>query len=172
MSFLGEKLAVMGLLARKQPLEVIEKKMIETCHDKIDKWTVALIEETKNLISEYKAKDHKMQHLDFDEDFVHLNAGKSLRILVWFMVWLAQIHVKTDFIPELCLIFSNIWRVLDEIQLEAQELDNKLVWKKIDKNCEGLMPSLPNFKNDIGLLNEFIQKVCHLIGKTFERELS
>jgi hypothetical protein len=170
MSFLGEKLTITSLLGRKQSLELVEKKIIECYQDKTDKWTITLLEETKKFVSEYKAKDLKMQHLDFDEDFVHLDAGKSLRIIAWFMVWLAQIHVKIEFIPELCIIFSNIWRVLEEIELGAQDLDNKLVWKKIVKNCEGLMPCLPTFKADTNLLSEFIQRVCHLIGKTFESE--
>jgi hypothetical protein len=167
---MGEKLSVTSLFRRKLTLKAVEKKIIESCQDKTDKWTTTLLEEAKNLISEYNAKDLKMKHLDFDEDFVNLDAGRSLRIIVWFMVWLAQIYVKTEFIPELCIIFSNIWRVLDETKLETQELDNKLVWKKIGKNFEGLMSILPTFKNDMPLLIEFIQKVCHLIGKIFEKE--
>lgn len=170
MNFLGEKLLIFKDLGPKVSLEEINIKMLESCKDCTEKWSIQIQQEVSKFISEYTARDLKMQHLDYEEEFMLLDPINSLRVLAWFMVWLMKIYVKPEFVPELCLIFPRIWKVLDETQLSVQDLDNKLVWKKVAKDCEGIMSELASFKNDQALLNEFIQKVCQLIGKTFENK--
>lgn len=168
MKLLGEELLIMETLGPKASLEAVTLQVLETCEKNTDKWFADLHEESKTFLTEYKAKDLKMQNLDFDEEFVHLDKTKTLRVIVWFMMWLAKIHVKPEFIPDLCLIASRIWKVVEETDIEVQDLDNKLVWKKIVSNCEKMMSNLPGFKNDTGLLTEFIRRACQLIGKVFE----
>lgn len=170
MNFLGEKLFIFKDLGPKVPLEAINIKMLESCRDFTDKWSTELQQEISKFISEYTARDLRMRHLDYEEEFMLLDHTNRLRVLAWFMVWLMKIYVKPEFIPELCLIFPKIWKVLDETQLSVQDLDNKLVWKKVAKDCEGIMPNLASFKDNQALLSEFIQKVCQLIGKTFENK--
>jgi len=81
---------------------------------------------------------------------------------------LGKIYVKAEFLQDLCVVFAKIWKVLDETQLSVLDLDNKLVWKKVMKECEVTIDDLPHFKSNPDLLFDFIQKVCQLIGKTFE----
>lgn len=170
MRFIGEKLEIMKTLCPKASLEAIVMEVLEVCGTNTDKWLQDLAEESKTFLTEYKEKDRKMQNLDFDDEFVHLDKKKSLKVIVWFMMWLSKIHVKPEFIPDLCVICSRIWKIVEDTDIEVQDLDNKLVWKKITMNCEGLMSRLPAFKNDTGLLTEFIRRVCQLIGKVFEED--
>lgn len=167
-SLLAEKMTVTGDMGPKISLESIVAKTLTTGSSHSDKWLTDLHEGSKTFVQEYKEKDENMEHLDFEGDFKKMDPKKSLDVTVWFLMWVAKVYVKPEFIPEICLILSRIWKVLDESQLNAQDLDNKLIWKKIMQECEGLIAMLPTFNNDKNLLKEFIQKVCQLIGKTFD----
>lgn len=168
MRFLGERVMATYSLSSKTSLEVITTKVLEICKKNDDEWLTAIGEESQAFLAEYRERDRKMQNLDFDEEFIHLDKNKSLRIIVWFMMWLAKIHVKSEFIPDLCIIASRMLKIVRETDLEAQDLDNKLVWKKVAASCELLLPSLPMFRGDSALLVEFIRQSCQLIGKVFE----
>lgn len=167
-SLLAEKMIITGDMGPKIPLESIVAKVSVIVHNQTDKWLSDLQEGSKTFVEEYKEKDQNMEHLDFEGDFKQLDPKKSLNVIVWFMMWVAKVYVKSEFIPEVCLILSRIWKVLDEGQLNAQDLDNKLIWKKGMQECEGLIAILPTFNNDKNLLKDFIQRVCQLIGKTFD----
>lgn len=168
MSFLGEKILVTTDVGPKISLEGILERILEISKFRTDKWVTDIQEESKIFLTENKEKDCLMETFDFDNGFTHLDPSQGLKVVVWFMMWLGKLYIKPEFIPDLCLVFSRIWKVLDETQLAAQDLDNKLVWRKILKDCEGLIESLVTFKGDKVILSEFIQKVCHLIGKIFE----
>lgn len=154
----------------KSSLASIAAKIQETDSNHTDKWLSDLKVGSKTFVEVYQEKDLIMEHLDFEEDFRRLDPKKSQDVIVWFMMWVAKVYVKPEFIPEVCLILSRIWKVLDQGQLNAQDLDNKLIWKKAMLEGEGLMGSLSTFNNDKNLLKQFIQKVCQLIGKAFEED--
>lgn len=83
-------------------------------------------------------------------------------------MWLISFFVRGEFIPDLCTVASIIWKVIDEAGLDAQDLDNKIVWKKVMNEGENVFEKLSFFKNNLLLLSELIKKVCELIGKAFE----
>lgn len=168
MRFLGEKIMMTYSLTSKISLETITKQVVETCDKNADKWLSDVKEETKEFLIDYQEKDRKMQNLDFDEEFIYLDKKRGLRVIVWFMMWLAKIHVKSEFIPDLSIITSRIWKTLEEANIEVQDLDNKIIWKMIVTSCEKLLPRLPMFKGDSALLTEFVKQSCQLIGKVFE----
>jgi len=105
--------------------------------------------------------------LDF-EDFRATSSNDPLYVLAWLIVWLGKVVVKSNFIPDVCQIFSRIWLVLNKKELVIQDLDNKLVWKEVAKEVTPIVDRLSYFKNNKDMLLEFIEKSCHLIGKTFE----
>lgn len=169
-SLLAEKMYLTGDMGPKISLESIFVKVQDTNINQTDKWLNDLQEGSKVFVEEYKVRDENLEHLDFEGEFRQLDPKKSLDVIVWFMMWVAKVYVRPEFIPEVCLILSRIWKVLDESQLNAQDLDNKLIWKRGMQECEELIAILPAFKNDKGLLKDFIQNVCQLIGKTFDED--
>ena len=171
MSFLGEKLCVTSDFAPKVSSEAVETKILEVYKNCTDKWSTEIMEGCKTFFAEHQEKGKKIKHLDYEEEFMKLNPEQALTILIWFMMWLAKLFVKMEFIPDLCIVFVKIWKVLDEAQLSVQDLDNKLVWKKVMKDCESATENLDILKDKQALMGEFIQKVCQLIGKTFEEKI-
>lgn len=169
-SLLAEKMYLTGDMGPKISLESIFVKIQGTDNNQTDKWLADLQEGSKAFVEEYKERDHNLEHLDFEGDFKQMDPKKSLDVIVWFMMWVSKVYVRSEFVPEIYLILSRIWKVLDESQLNAQDLDNKLVWKKVMLDCEGLIAALPTFNNDKILLKDFIQKACQLIGKTFDED--
>jgi len=146
MSFLGEKLMVTSEFAPKMTLEFVVSKILEISQEDKDKWFIDLQNQTKVLFEDFKEKDKKLHNIDFEEDLEKLDQENGLQIMAWFVLWLGKIYVTIEFLPELCIVFSKIWKVLEETQLSVQDLDNKLVWKKVTKECETLMQKLPNLK--------------------------
>jgi len=108
-------------------------------------------------------------NLDFEEEFRNLNPDNGLRVLAWFILWLGKHFVKKEFVSDLTFIVSKIWKVLDDTQLQIQDLDNKLVWKKAMAECKINVAELTFFKRDEEMIFEFIQKICQLIGKAYEQ---
>lgn len=171
-SFLGEKLDVIPTIGPKASLEDVTSTFLEIIEKyNNDKWLEELGEESKRFLAEYKEKDLKMQNLDLEEDLIQINPEKSLKVIVWFMMWLGKIFVKPEFIPDLCIICSRIWKVTEETEIDVQDLDNKLVWKKVAKDCKESKYALTVFKDDYLLVIEFVKRVCQLIGKVYEEKL-
>jgi len=168
MSFLGEKLNVTSAFGPKVTLESVVIKVKELSTENKDKWFIDIINEVDVLLKEYEEKDLRLKNIDFEEDLTKLDSENGLKVITWFVLWLGKIYVKPEFLQDLCVVFAKIWKVLDETQLSVLDLDNKLVWKKVMKECEVTMDDLPHFKNNPDLLFDFIQKICQLIGKTFE----
>lgn len=170
MRLLGEKLLVAKDMSPKPTLETVVQRIVNTLasEDSINKWLKDLQEGSRDFLIEYNSKDLKMMNPDFEDDFMHLDPSNGRKVIVWFLIWLIKVYVKAEFIPDLCLILAMVWKVMVETHLEAQELDNKLVWKKVMKECEEVSKSLCTFKNDLVLLNEFIKAVCQIIGKAFD----
>ena len=140
MRIIGERLMVTRELELKSALEIIVAKVTEVPKDGYGRWFNDIQDETQAFFSEYKDKDSRLLNLDIDEDFVNLDPKNRLKIIVWFMMWLAKVVVKIEFLLELCIIFSKIWKVLFESQLDIQDLDNKLVWKKVTKESKDVIP--------------------------------
>lgn len=169
MWFLAQDLEVAKGLSQKPLLETVVSKVLNACDPCSDKWSKDLYEEGKAFLLERKEKDHKSAFLDFETEFISYDSKEGLKVIVWFVMWLGTLFVKLEFIPDLCTVASRIWKVMDESGLDAQDLDNKIVWKKVINESESLLERLPLFKNDSLLLSEFIKKVCELIGKAFEK---
>lgn len=164
LGFLGEKLMVISGFEDKLKLEDIINKILSVSKDSHDKWFGILQDECKTLFDTY-GED---MNLDFEEEYKNLDPNNGLRVLTWFLLWLAKHFVKKEFVPDLCIVISKIWKVLEETHLQVQDLDNKLVWKKTMAECKIVASDLSCFRQDDELVYEFIQKCCQLVGKAFE----
>lgn len=165
LGFLGEKLMVISSFDDKVKLEDIVNKIASIPTDNKDKWFVSIQNDCKDVLAQYGEENN----LDFEEEFKSLNPDNGLRVLVYFMLWLGKHFVKKEFLLDLSVIVSKIWKVLDQTALQIQDLDNKLVWKKAMAECKLSIEDLGFFRKDEELIYEFIQKVCQLIGKAFEQ---
>jgi len=166
LGFLGEKLMIIGSFDDKMKLEEVVGKIRSIQKESKDKWFTALQDEGQAFFTEFGENTD----LDFEEEFRNLDPNNGLRVLLWFVLWLVKNFVKKEFISDLCLIVSRIWKVLDDTQLQIQDLDNKLVWKKAMAECKLMIGELVFFRRDEELIYEFIQKVCQLIGRAFEQD--
>lgn len=132
-------------------------------------WFAQLKQRTSQVFEELKNRAVNNQHIELDfEEFKNLPQNDPLQILVWFILWLGKYIVKSDFLPDLTFIFANIWKVLDQRALAISDLDNKLVWKDVIKECDPIKSKLIYFEANNDLIYEFVEKTCHLIGKYFE----
>jgi len=165
LGFLGERLMVISGFDDKLKLEDIVNKVLSIPKDNKDKWFVAMQEECQSIFKEFGEEIS----LDFEEEFRSIDPNNSLRVLAWFVLWLGKHFVKKEFVVDLCIIVSKIWKVLDDTQLQIQDLDNKLVWKKAMAECKLAVNELTFFRRDEEMIYEFIQKICQLIGRVFEQ---
>lgn len=170
MWFLVEKMPMIKEMAAKEELDLIQTQILITCEKYPDEWMSDLCTEAIAFIAEYKQRTPVQQDLDFEEEFKYIAPSKSLRVLVWLMMWLGKVYVRIEFMPDLYIIFSRIWRALEETKLGVDDLDNKLVWKKVMKDCEEVEENLSVCKGNLILVGEFIEKVCRLVGNVFEEE--
>lgn len=158
-------------MRRKESLKDIIAKVIQKENAPMDTWLEDLQKESLVFLSKNNERDLSLKNPNLEEDLIHLDPKDRLSVIIWFMMWLAKLYVKLEFIPDLCLIFSRIWKILDLMQLRVADLDNKLVWKRICNESEGFILSLDMVKKDQNLLNELIKKVCCLIGIFYEDTL-
>lgn len=165
LGFLGERLMVISGFEDKFKLGDIVNIILTIPQENKDKAFKVMQDECKAL---YEAYGEDM-NLDFEEEYKNLDPENGLRVLTWFLLWLAKHFVKREFIPDLCMVISKIWKVLEETKLQVQDLDNKLVWKKAMADCKSVSNELGSFRQDDELLYDFIQKSCQLIGKAFEQ---
>jgi hypothetical protein len=169
LGFLGEKLNAVCTMDSKPKLENVVLGVLGISDDIQNDWFTQIKQRTSEFFNELKAQAPNNQHIELDfEEFRSLPLEDPLKIVVWFVLWLGKYIVKPDFIQDLCLIFANIWKVLDQKQLQIQDLDNKLVWNEVIKECEPIKPKLGYFDGNNDLIYEFIKKTCHLIGRYFE----
>ena len=169
LGFLGDNVGSLATLEAKPKLENVVKAILEVPNEPKEEWLDKIKEQSQVIYAEMQAKIPKDIdiHIDYEE-IKEFPANDPLKVAVWFILWLARYNVKANFIPDLCVIFGKILRVLNDKHLEIQDLDNKLVWNSVMKDCELLMPKFVYFSKNRDLIFEFIKKVCHLIGKTFE----
>jgi len=97
-----------------------------------------------------------------------MDAADPLKILVWFLLWLGKYIVKGNFLMDQCIITAKIWKILREKHLQVQDLDNKIVWQEVAKECDTHKDKFNYFDGNSDLVLEYVKKTCHLIGKTFE----
>lgn len=169
LGFLGEKLNAVCTMDAKPKLENVVSGVLGVSEDIQNDWCTQIKKRTSEFFNELKAQTPNNQHIELDfEDFKNLPLEEPLQVVVWFVLWLGKYIVKPDFIQDLCLIFANIWKVLDQKQLQIQDLDNKLVWNEVIKECEPIKSRLSYFDGNTDLIYEFVKKTCHLIGRYFE----
>lgn len=92
---------------------------------------------------------------------------ETIMILAWFVLWLGRDIVKSNFIPDICLIFSKIWKILSQVNGQVKDLDTKQIWSKIYIECEPIAPNFLYIKGKEYLLPDLVKKLCQFIGKTF-----
>jgi len=169
LGFLGERLKVVSIMDSKLKLENIVQGILGTVNPTNDEAMVQLKAEVEAFYGELKNKSNETFDIELDFDsFIELNKNNSLKILVWFLLWMGKYIVKPDFMPDFTFIFSKVWKVLDQKQLEIQDLDNKLVWNGVMKECDSSLSRFTSFEQKKDLVYEFVSKTCHLIGKMFE----
>jgi len=169
LDFLGDKVEAIGTLDSKPKLEEIIQIVKDVKVDGEDTYLDDLKREAEKFIAYKKEKVVGDNDIDLDfEQFKNKNPENPLHLLAWLIVWLGKIVVKPNFVPDCTLIFSKVWMVLNKKELSIQDLDNKLVWKEVTKEVSPILQRLNYFKNNKDLLYEFVEKSCHLIGKTFE----
>jgi len=169
LDFLGDKIGVISTFDSKPKLEEVTQMIQNLQSDPDDVWLDQLKKETAQFLlrkKEHAIGDNDIE-LDFDE-FRSKSPTEPLHLLTWLIIWLGKVVVKAPFVSDLGYIFSKVWMVLNKKDLQIQDLDNKLVWKDVTKECGPILPRLNCFRNNKDLLYEFVEKSCHLIGKTFE----
>lgn len=148
----------------KLKLQDIVNKIVSIPRGTKDQWFTVIQDECQTLYGMF-GED---MTLDFEEEYKNLDPNNGLRVLTWFLLWLSKHFIKKEAVPDMCLVVSKIWKVLEETKLQVQDLDNKLVWKKAMADCKTVVNELSCFHGDEELIYEFIQKCCQLIGKAFE----
>ena len=153
----------------KPKLESVVLGVMGVSDETRDDAMVQLKKKTEELFGEVKTRvtDSFDIELDF-ETFRALDPNDSLKVLVWFLLWLGKYVVKFDVLRDFTFIFSKIWKVLAQKQLQIQDLDNKLVWNGVMKECDTHLTNFTCFERKKDLAFEFVSKTCHLIGKIFE----
>jgi len=157
------------MMDAKPKLENVVHNILGASDDSNDESMTQLKKRTEVLYGDLKRNSGDTFDIELDFDsFQAINPEDSLKILVWFLLWMGKYMVKPDFLKELTFIFSKIWKVLVQKQLQIQDLDNKLVWNGVMKECDPYINSFQCFEKKKELVSEFVNKTCHLIGKIFE----
>jgi hypothetical protein len=172
LGFLGERLKVVSMMDSKSKLETIVASITSICDEAKDDGMAQIKKQIEELYQELK--DNTVEGFDVELDFdafQEIDKEQPLKILVWFLLWLGKYIVKADFLRDLTYVFAKIWKVLVQKQLQVQDLDNKLVWNGVMKECDPYIPTFTNFEHKKELVYEFVSKTCHLIGKIFEEEV-
>lgn len=156
---------VISAFSHKLTVEDIVVKISEICSksDK-DKWFLDIQDGCQRFLEDHKKNRNKIGLLSFTEDFGNLDHKNQLRTICWMMIWLTQIYVKIDFLCDLCLIFSKIWKIIEDTKLEVQDLDNKIVWRNIVRECEDMIQDSVFFRDNKKMLSNLVQKVCEFLG--------
>jgi hypothetical protein len=171
LGFLGESVGCLATLEAKPKLDNVIAAINGVKNEPKEEFLERIKQQSKVMCDEIKQTNPKDIdiHIDYEEIKV-ISSDDPLKVIVWFILWLSRYNVKTNFVPDLCIIFAKIFKVLTDKQLEIPDLDNKLVWNGVMKEVEPLMPQFGYFNKDKDLIMEFIKRVCHLIGKTFEEK--
>jgi hypothetical protein len=169
LGFLGERLRVVGMMDSKPKLETVVLGVLNVTDESNDKAMVELKKKAEELFAKMKEKSSETFDIELDFDtFSGMDPEQPLDILAWFLLWMGKYIVKLEFLRDLTFIFSKIWKVLEQKQLQIQDLDNKLVWNGVMKECDGFLDNFTCFERKKELVFEFVSKTCHLIGKIFE----
>lgn len=153
----------------KPKLDSIVGMILGVTDDQSNKMMIEFKKGIEECYAGLKQKNNGLLEVELDFDaFQDMDREQPLEILSWFLLWLGKYIVKPESIRDLTIVFSKVWGVLQEKQLQIQDLDNKLVWNGVMKECDQFISSFGSFEGKKELLNEFVSKTCHLIGKIFE----
>lgn len=171
LGFLGEAIGSLSTLEAKPKLENVHETIakVQLQNEQKEEWLDKIKQQSQETIAEIKKNNPNDIdiHLDYEE-IKEVSGQDPLKASVWFILWLGRYNVKPNFVPDTVIIFSKIIKVLKNMSLDIPDLDNKLVWNNVLKECEPLISQFTYFNKNKDLIFEFIKKVCHLIGKTFE----
>ncbi len=161
----------MNSFSQKPKLESVVKAIYEIDYNPPDKDLEALQKEVQKYYKEFKEKYPGPLELELDDEPAKLDLNDSNTILAWFVVWMGKFHIKLEFMPNLCLIVCKIMKILEELGLTIKDLDNKIVWRKVLKECSNLNKGTFSLGEDQEGLNIIIQNVCKMIEKQFPGEV-
>lgn len=169
LGFLGERLKIVSSMDAKPKLEAIVREICKVPNDANDDAMTELKQQIEDLLKELKQKTIQTFDIELDFDnFQELDKSDRLKILSWFLMWIAKYMIKLEAVRDMTFLFSKVWKVLFQKELEIQDLDNKLVWNGVMKECDPYISTFTSFEGKKDLIFEFLSKLCHLIGKIFE----
>ncbi len=160
---------MVSMMDAKPKLEAVVQTVLSAADESNEETMEQLKSRAQALYAELKSNSGDSFDIELDFDaFQSFDREDSLLILVWFLLWMGKYIVKADFLRELTFLFGKIWKVLLQKQLQIQDLDNKLVWNGVMKECDPHIPNFVCFEKKKEHVLEFVSKTCHLIGKIFE----
>ena len=167
--FLGERLDAISPLVSKPPLEKIIGETLATLARSQDECVVRIREKICEFYMQVKLEEsQEAQDTELDyERFKNRVPEEVDRGLTWFILWFGKYILKVNFLPDMCFVFSRIWKVLNKLHLGIQDLDNQVIWNEAFKECQTNIGSLMWFKGRETVLLEFITRMSQFICRTF-----
>jgi len=165
---LGEKMLAINDFTPKPSLEIVVKRVMAVPKSEDDKPLNTLQEKIQEYYKEFKEKYPGDLEIELDDEPVYIDINDTTRLMAWFIIWMGKFHIKLEFISDLCLLISRVWKVLQELGLTVRDIDNKIVWKKVIKECETISKDFTFLQSEPDLLSNFTQNICKLIDKIFQ----
>ena len=168
--FLGEHLDAINPLISKPPLENIIKQILAALEGSQDEYICGIkqrIQEFQIQVKVEEQQEPQENELDY-ERFKNRVPEEADKGLTWFILWFGKYILKVDFLPDMCFVFSRIWKVLNTLRLGVQDLDNQLIWNEVFKECQPNILNLKWFRGREKVLLEFITRMCQFICRTFD----
>lgn len=167
--FLGDKMHVIEDFEPKVKMEEVMEKIREAAEGKEDKYMQALLVKAEEYYKDFKTRNPEELEIKLDKEPEIIKSDDDLRSLAWYVIWLGKFYLKPRFVPDLFVLVSKIWKVLDEFKLNIRDLDNKIIWKKVLAEADFIKENNEFLKNDPIQVAHLIQIVCQMIDKIFLR---
>ena len=166
---LGDHLVVLDAFSPKPKLEQVTNEILKMQSPENDLWLTTLLAKTLEYAAEYKERYPSTLEVKLDKEPESLNPDESLKALSWFILWMGKFYIKLDFLRDLCMLVSRMWKVLDEIKLTVKDLDNKIVWRKVMNEREIIDKEFVIIRGDEEEVFNIVQQTCQFIDRIFQR---
>jgi len=164
---LGDKMHVIEDFEPKVKMEDVMNKIREAAQGKDDKYITTLLAKSEEYYNDFKARFPQGLEIKLDTEPELIGSEDDLKCLAWYVIWLGKFYLKPKFVPDLFILVSKIWKVLDEFKLNIRDLDNKIIWKKVLIESDFLKENNEFLKNEPTQISFLIQIVCQMIDKIF-----
>lgn len=167
--FMGDKINIVCPLNIKPTMQSIALEA-SSCHKNLNDIHIIEIQQKTTELYMQSVKEALIdEDIQLEYETVKEKGPKeTVLLLAWFLLWLGRDIVKSDFIPDICFVFSRIWKVLSCENWGVKDLTNNVVVNQVYLECRLIVASLVYFKKKEYLLRDFIHKLCKFIGRTFE----